>query len=98
MSDAKRRIHSFDFQSENMPSGTKTHVALVDKAANLTEALVMKSIHTRLSSEKEVYDDDGNYSRSEHTISVADYGGDVVYVTERTVEVVETSVPKINVI
>lgn len=37
MSKAKRRIHSFNFKDEGC------HVALVDKAANLQEVLVMKA-------------------------------------------------------
>lgn len=98
MSDAKRRIHSFDFQSETMPSGAKTHVALVDKAANLTEALVMKSTYITTSSEIESYGDDGGYSCDRHVTRVRDHGGDTIYVTEEVVSVIETSVPKINVI
>lgn len=42
MTEAVRRIHKFNFQ-DNMKSGAKAHVALVDQAANLTEVLVMKS-------------------------------------------------------
>lgn len=43
MADAKRRIHNFNFDQMTMKSGTQTHVALVDAAANMTEVLVMKS-------------------------------------------------------
>lgn len=39
---AKRRIHKFNFE-DNMKSGDKAHVALVDSAANLQEVLVMKN-------------------------------------------------------
>lgn len=95
---AKRRIHKFDFEAEKMASGAKTHVALVDKAANMTEALVMKSTYTRQSVEVENFEDDGTYSRDEYTVNTADYGGDVVHVTERTVRVIETAVPKVNIV
>lgn len=42
MTEAVRRIHKFNFE-DNMKSGKKAHVALVDQAANLTEVLVMKA-------------------------------------------------------
>lgn len=38
----KRRIHKFNFE-DNMKSGAKSHVSLVDSAANLQEVLVMKN-------------------------------------------------------
>ena len=37
MSTAKRKIHKFDFSND------EAHVALVDKAANMQEVLVMKA-------------------------------------------------------
>lgn len=95
---AKRRIHKFDFKSETMASGAKTHVALVDKAANMTEAVVLKSTYVRQTTEVENYDEDGGYTRDEHSVNIADHGGDMVYITDRTVRVVESAVPKVNVI
>jgi len=95
---AKRRIHNFDFKADTMKSGAKTHVALVDKAANLTEALVLKSTYTRQVVEVENYDEEGNYSSEMHSINTSDYGGDVIHVVDRTVRVVESAVPKVNVI
>lgn len=87
---AKRRIHKFNFDQPFMNSGAKTHVALVDKAANLTEALVMKAKHitTESSTEQDTYDTDtGESTYSKDSISIRDYGEDVVYVTDRKVAV-----------
>jgi hypothetical protein len=78
---AKRRIHKFDFESPTMASGTKTHVSLVDKAANLTEALVMKS--TYIGQETEV----------EKSSENEEYSCDTVRVTDETVRVVKSAVP-----
>jgi len=77
---AKRRIHKFNFDQETMKSGNKTHVALVDKAANLTEALILKA-STKISSrteESEEYDDNGNYETERDSVRVIDDGSSEV--------------------
>lgn len=81
-----------------MQSGEKTHVALVDKAANLTTALVMKSKHVTSSTVVDEYHDDGTSTSDSHTINIRDYGDDEIYVTETRVSVVETRFPKIKVV
>ncbi len=97
--EAQRRIHKFDFEAETMANGAKTHVALVDKAANLTEALVMKaSTYVTEKREVEQHDDDGNYSCDTEIIRIRDHGGEQVYVTEERVSVVETAYPRINIV
>lgn len=88
--EAKRRIHKFNFDQPFMQSGAKTHVALVDKAANLTEALVMKAKHTTVETETEIreYDTDtGVETFSKDSTEVRDYGEDTVYITDRQVRV-----------
>ncbi len=98
MKIAKRRIHKFDFMNP-MASGTVCHVALVDKAANLTEALVMKaSTYVSLKTEVEEYDDEGGYSCDTDVIRIRDHGGDTIYVTEERVRIVETTQPRINIV
>tara|TARA_Y100001956_G_C4049219_1_gene154209 strand:+ start:166 stop:453 length:288 start_codon:yes stop_codon:yes gene_type:complete len=87
---AKRRIHGFNFSQETMQNGAKTHVALVDKAANCTEALVMKSKYVTQSTEVEEFHDDGSYTRDSDTVYARDYGDGVVYVTNTQVRVTET--------
>ncbi len=97
--EAKRRIHKFDFEAEKMASGAKTHVALVDKAANLTEALVMKaSTYVSIKTEVEEYDDEGGYSCDTDVIRIRDHGGDTIYVTEERVSIVESTQPRINIV
>lgn len=88
----KRRIHRFNFNQPFMQSGAKTHVALVDKAANLTEVLVMKAkeVSTTDVSEVRTYDDsDGTFERLTVTKDTRDYGGEFVYITESLVHVVD---------
>lgn len=81
---AKRRIHRFNFDQEKMQSGALTHVALVDAAANLTEALTLKASSTTTSTLTNTsYRDDGSYSREENTVEVNDWGEDMVLVTNR---------------
>lgn len=82
---AKRRIHKFNFDHPTMKSGEKTHVALVDQAANMTEALVMKSKYITQTTEVEEYNDDGSYSSERDTVRISDYGdGEVRIYTEST--------------
>ncbi len=96
---AKRRIHQFDFISENMPSGSKTHVALVDKAANMTEALVLKSKFTTQTSTVSEYDEEsGKSSYNKKEVTISDYGDNLVFIEEETVSVVRSTADKINVI
>ncbi len=93
--EAKRRIHKFNFDEPFMKSGAKTHVALVDKAANLTEALVLKAKHTSVETETEIreYDTEtGEEKFSKDSVEVRDYGDDVVYVTDRKVRVTNYTV------
>lgn len=80
---AKRRIHKFNFDQETMKSGAKTHVALVDQAANLTEALVMKAqtITTR-TQEVEEWDDKGNWHEQKDQVRIIDNGASEVRVIE----------------
>lgn len=89
--EAKRRIHKFNFDKPFMQSGAKTHVALVDKAANLTEVLVMKakSSYETVTHTSETYDDNGDFERVEVSTSVSDYGGEYVTVTDRVYHVKE---------
>lgn len=90
--EAKRRIHKFNFNKPFMQSGAKTHVALVDKAANLTEVLVMKAKTVSFTDTTEVstYDEsDGTSERLTVTKDTRDYGGEFVYVTESLVHVVD---------
>ncbi len=93
--EAKRRIHKFNFDQPFMQSGAKTHVALVDKAANLTEALVLKAKHTTVETETEVHEYDtetGTSTFSKDSTEVRDYGDDVVYVTDRQIRVTDYQV------
>lgn len=78
---AKRRIHKFNFDQEKMLNGNLTHVALVDSAANMTEALVMKSKTTSTTQSTEEWDEDGNYSETRDTIRIYDDGQETVRVT-----------------
>lgn len=88
--EAKRRIERFNFDKPFMQSGAKTHVALVDKAANLTEVLVMKAnTYETITHEKIIRDDDGTYERIEVSTNVSDYGGEYVTVTDRVYHVKE---------
>lgn len=89
--EAKRRIHKFNFNQPFMQSGAKTHVALVDKAANLTEVLVMKAKTTSTTEMSEVrtYDEDGTSERLTVTKDTRDYGDEYVYVTESVVHIVD---------
>ena len=96
--EGTKRIHKFNFDQETMASGAKTHVALVDKAANMTEALVMKSRYTTQTTEIEEYGDNGEYSRDEHRVMVNDYGGDEVLITEKRISITESYVPRINIV
>lgn len=91
---AKRRIHEFRFDQPFMQSGAKTHVALVDSAANLTEVLVMKAkeVYTETSQSVSTYDDDGTYERINARTSTRDYGGEYVYITDEIIHVVEQQV------
>jgi SepF-like predicted cell division protein (DUF552 family) len=83
---AKRRIHKFNFDEPFMGSGAKTHVALVDKAANLTEALVLKAeTYTTNTLEVQSFDDDGSSSFLKNEVRVTDFGGDEVRVTNEQV-------------
>lgn len=97
---AKRRIHKFNFDQEKMVSGSLTHVALVDHAANLTEALVMKSTYITQTTSVEDYDEDGSRSSSSSdTTRMTHYeGDDYVTVTQETVNIVRSRHPIITVI
>ncbi len=89
---AKRRIHKFNFDEPTMKSGAKTHVALVDSAANLTEVLVMKSKSTHVEQTTEVTEYDHETGTSEYardSLSMDDYGGEFVHVTDRKVRVTD---------
>lgn len=93
--EAKRKIHKFNFDEPFMQSGAKTHVALVDKAANLTEALVLKAKHITTETETIVneYDTDtGVESFSKDSIEVRDYGDDYVHVTDRKIRITNYSI------
>lgn len=88
--EAKRRIHKFKFDEPTMLSGDATHVALVDKAANMTEVLVMKSKHMTQTTTTTEYDDEtGAETYAEDSTSVHDYGGENVRVVNRKVRVTE---------
>ena len=88
--EAKRRIHKFNFDQDTMQSGDAVHVGLVDKAANMTEVVTMKAAeYTTSSLTREKYNDDGSYECDEDTISVIDYGEDMVRVTNETVSIRE---------
>lgn len=76
---AKRRIHKFNFDQEKMGSGKLTHVALVDSAANLTQALVMKSKTVSTTHREEEWTEDG-YTESCDTVRVHDEGREKVRV------------------
>lgn len=97
----KRRIHKFLFEEPMLKNGQKTHVAIVDHAANLAEALVIKSVSTSSTVIEEPLKTDldtGDSTRETHTTEVRDYGGDTIYVTDTLVRVVETAYPKIKII
>lgn len=93
--EAKRRIHKFNFDQPFMKSGAKTHVALVDKAANLTEVLVMKAKEVYTNTSHSVRTEDyetGESERVDISQNVRDYGGEYVYITDSVVHVVDTRV------
>lgn len=97
--DAKRRIHKFNFDVPTLKSGQKTHVALVDRAANLTEALIIKQERYETTSQRVVeYDENGDRTETERTQRVEDYGEDLVYVTDTEYRVVSTTVPRVQII
>lgn len=91
--EAKRRIHRFNFDQPLMKSGTKTHVALVDKAANLTEALIIKSYATVTHSiEAESYDSEegvSEFSRDTITTSSYDDSPDRIFVKTTSYKVTD---------
>lgn len=78
---AKRRIHKFNFDQTKMLNGDLTHVALVDSAANLTEALTMKATVIETDQRtKETYGDNGSYEYKTDSITIHDYGEDEILV------------------
>lgn len=71
-----------------MGSGAKTHVALVDRAANLTEALVMKSKYITQTTEVDEYnEEDHSSSYSKDQIRITDYEDGYLRVTNEQVRV-----------
>lgn len=91
--EAKRKIHKFNFDEPSMVSGAKTHVALVDKAANMTEVLTMKSsTYVENTQEVRTYNDDGSTTYSRDSQELADHGGEYIHITDRKVRVIEQMV------
>jgi len=85
---AKRRIHKFNFDQPFMGSGAKTHVALVDKAANLTEALVMKAKYTTQTTTVEEDDwETGTSTFAKDELRITDYGDGEVRVTNEQIRI-----------
>lgn len=90
--EAKRKIHKFNFDEPTMMSGAKTHVALVDKAANLTTVLTMKSKVVRNSQTVDEYSEDGTSIHTSDTQTIRDHDGEYLYVTDEKVRIVETMI------
>lgn len=94
MTDVKRVIDSFDFKRPFLNNGDRTHVSLVDAGANLQEVLVMKASESVSNTTTRTKYDDGDYYRESETITVDDYGGDYLNITEERYQIVDYSVKK----
>lgn len=73
--EAKRRIHRFLFDRETMKDGTPVHVALVDKAANMTEVMALKAYETpdEVIPEETHKSDGGDYRIIDEVHSIKEY-------------------------
>lgn len=92
--DKKMRITKFDFKTPFLSNGQHTHLALVDEGANLKEVLVLKSKSTKTTKEQTEYNDDGSSKYQKQSVSVRDYGDDIVYVTEEVYQILDYTVSK----